>query len=165
MKKGKTENMLFGTGKRLSTLNDRQMNLECNGSKVNFTSHYKYLGVHLKSSLNINDHVNKAFKKASGYLKLLAKTRSFLSTKASLDIYRAMVIPVLTYCSLVCTCSTTTQKKRLESFEKRGACSMILRGLGRLWWVQYGCLNKQLITCVRSYFRILSYLIHPFTSN
>ncbi|CAB4009277.1 Hypothetical predicted protein, partial [Paramuricea clavata] len=121
MKKGKTESMLFGTGKRLSTLNGRQMNLECNGSKVNFTSHYKYLGVHLKSSLNMNDHVNKAFKKASGYLKLLAKTRSFLSTKASLDIYRAMVIPVLTYCSLVCTCSTTTQKKRLESFEKRAA--------------------------------------------
>ena len=57
MKKGKTESMLFGTGKRLSTLNDRQMNLECNGSKVNFTSHYKYLGVHLKPSLNMNDHV------------------------------------------------------------------------------------------------------------
>jgi hypothetical protein len=93
------------------------MNLECNGSKVNFMSHYKYLGVHLKSSLN----VNKAFKKASGYLKLLAKTRSFLSTKASLDIYQAMVIPVLTYCSLVCTCSTTTQKKQLKSFEKRAA--------------------------------------------
>ena len=121
MKKGKTESMLFGTGKRLSTLNDRQMNLECNGSKVNFTSHYKYLGAHLRPSLNMNDHVNKAFKKASGYLKLLAKTRFFLSTKASLDIYRAMVIPVLTYCSLVCTCSTTTQKKRLESFEKRAA--------------------------------------------
>ncbi|CAB4016872.1 Hypothetical predicted protein [Paramuricea clavata] len=121
MKKGKTESMLFGTGKRLSTLNGRQMNLECNASKVNFTSHYKYLGVHLKSSLNMNDHVNKAFKKASGYLKLLAKTRSFLSTKASLEIYRAMVIPVLTYCSLVWTCSTTTQKKRLESFEKRAA--------------------------------------------
>jgi hypothetical protein len=128
MKKGKTESMLFGTGKRLSTLNDRQMNLECNGSKVNFTSHYKYLGVHLKSSLNMNDLVNKAFKKASGYLKLLAKTRSFLSTKASLDIYRAMVIPVLTYCSLVCTCSTTTEKKRLESFEKRAARIIFGRG-------------------------------------
>lgn len=37
MKKGKTESMLFGTRKRLSTLKD-QINLECNGSNFNFTT-------------------------------------------------------------------------------------------------------------------------------
>ena len=113
--------MLFGTEKRLSNLNNQQIDLEYNSSKVSSTSSYKYLGVHLKPSLNVNDHVNKAYKKASGYLKLLAKIRPFLSVTASLDIYRSMVIPVLTYCSLVCTCATNTQKKRLERFEKRAA--------------------------------------------
>ena len=121
LKKGKTEVMLFGTEKRLSNLNNQQINLEYNGSKVHFTSCYKYLGIHLRPSLNMNDHVNKAYRKAFGYLKLLAKTRPFLSVRASLDIYRSMVIPVLTYCSLVCTCATNAQKNRLESFEKRAA--------------------------------------------
>ncbi len=121
MKKGKTESMLFGTEKRLSNLSNQQIDLEYNGLKVSSTSSYKYLGAHLKPSLNMNDHVNKAYKKASGYLKLLAKTRPFLSVAASLTIYQSMVIPVLTYCSLVCTCATNTQKKRLERFEKRAA--------------------------------------------
>ena len=116
LKKGKTETMLFGTEKRLSNLNNQQINLEYNGSKVYFTSCYKYLGIHLRPSLNMNDHVNKAYRKASGYLKLPAKTRPFLSVRASLDIYRSMVIPVLTYCSLVCTCATNPQKNRSVNF-------------------------------------------------
>ena len=98
--------MLFGTEKRLSNLNNKQINLEYNGSKVHFTSCYKYLGIHLRPSLNMNDHVNKAYRKASGYLKLLAKTRP----NSCVDILL-----------LVCTCATNTQKNRLESFEKRAA--------------------------------------------
>ena len=38
MKKGKTESMLFGTEKRLSDLNNQQIDLEYNGSKVSSTS-------------------------------------------------------------------------------------------------------------------------------
>ena len=121
LKKGKTETMLFGTEKRLSNLNNQQINLEYNGSKVYFTSCYRYLGIHSSPSLNMNNHVNKAYRKASGYLKQLVKTRPFLSVRASSDIYRSMVISVLTYCSLVCTCATASQKNRLESLEKRAA--------------------------------------------
>ena len=51
LKKGKTETMLFGTEKRLSNLNNQQINLEYNGSKVHFTSCYKYLRIHLRPSL------------------------------------------------------------------------------------------------------------------
>lgn len=76
----------IGTGKRLSTFNDRQLNLEHNGSKVNFTSHYKYLGVHQKPKLNRNDHKNKAFKKVSGYLKLLAKNSLFPPMRGKSEI-------------------------------------------------------------------------------
>ena len=60
LKKGKTETMLFGTEKWLSNLNNQQINLEYNGSKVYFTSCYKYLGIHLRPSLNMNDHVNNS---------------------------------------------------------------------------------------------------------
>ena len=66
MKKGKTETMLFGTEKRLSNLNNQRIDIEYNGLKVNFTSCYKFFEIHLKPSLNIKDHVNKAYRKASG---------------------------------------------------------------------------------------------------
>ena len=50
LKKGKTECMIFGTAKRLNALNGRQLALTVNGTLINTTSSYKYLGVNLDSS-------------------------------------------------------------------------------------------------------------------
>ena len=44
LKKGKTEIMVFGTNKRLNKLKEDPIKLEQNGTKINFTQHYKYLG-------------------------------------------------------------------------------------------------------------------------
>ena len=52
LKKGKTEVMLFGTSKRLNLFHGRQVNLSVNGSLINTTTYYKYLGVHLDPTLN-----------------------------------------------------------------------------------------------------------------
>ena len=43
LKKGKTEYMLFGAGKRINKLNDPPMNIEYRGTQVNFTTTYTYL--------------------------------------------------------------------------------------------------------------------------
>ena len=42
LKKGKTECMLFGTAKRLSTLKDQQLSVNFKDSAINVTSSYKY---------------------------------------------------------------------------------------------------------------------------
>ena len=68
LKKGKTECMIFGTAKRLNTLNGRQLALTVNGTLINTTSSYKYLGVNLDSSLNLESHFDKMCKRAAGRL-------------------------------------------------------------------------------------------------
>ena len=62
LKKGKTESMLFGTVKRLCSHGDLKVSLQ--GHLINFTSKYKYLGMHLDPSLSMSDHLQKVLKKA-----------------------------------------------------------------------------------------------------
>ena len=45
LKKGKTEVMLFGTAKRLSGFDGKELKLSVNGSRIDMTTNYKYLGV------------------------------------------------------------------------------------------------------------------------
>ena len=42
LKKGKTEVMLFGTAKRLSGFDGKELNLSVNGSRIDMTTNYKY---------------------------------------------------------------------------------------------------------------------------
>ena len=53
LKKGKTESMLVGTATRL----DFKVSLQ--GHLINFTSKYKYLGLHLNPLLSMGDHLQK----------------------------------------------------------------------------------------------------------
>ena len=57
LKKGKTESMLFGTAKRLCSHGYLKVSLH--GNLINYTSKYKYLGMHLNPSLNMSDHLQK----------------------------------------------------------------------------------------------------------
>ena len=71
LKKGKTEVMLFGTPKRLSGFDGKELNLSVNGSRIDMTTNYKYLGVYLDPTLNLNMHFCKTYKKAAGRVNLL----------------------------------------------------------------------------------------------
>ena len=91
--------MIFGTAKRLSRLQGKQLNLTVNGLPVNSTTAYKYLSVHLDPTLNFETHFTKTYKKAAGRVTLLWKIRSSITCAAAES--RAMVMPVFSYCSLI----------------------------------------------------------------
>ena len=100
LKKGKTEVTLFGTAKRLSLFHGRQLNLTVNGSSINSTTTYKYLGVHLDPwipTLNLETHFNKTYQKAAGRVNLLRRIRSSIDLLSTERIFRAMIMPVFTY--------------------------------------------------------------------
>ena len=63
--------MLFRTAKRLSGFDGNELNLSVNGSRINTTTNYKYLGVHLDPTLNLDMHFCKTYKKAAGRVNLL----------------------------------------------------------------------------------------------
>ena len=110
--------MLFGTAKRLCSL-PRTLEIRYNVQLINVTISYKYLGVSLDPSLNLCDHFTKSYKKASGRLFLLNKLRPLLNNTAAAAIYNTMILPVVTYCSLLSLYHTRTQSSLYKSIDNR----------------------------------------------
>ena len=72
LNKGITESLLFGTSQRLARQRET-FSIMYLGSSMSNTQHYKYLGIEVDSSLNLNTHFEKCYKRATGRLRLLAK--------------------------------------------------------------------------------------------
>ena len=90
-----------------------------NGSKnINNTDSYNYLGIHFDMSLNLNDHNVKICKKAASRLGRLRRIRPIRTTYATIEVYKAMVQPVLTYCSIAFISLSETNATRLRKIEK-----------------------------------------------
>ena len=95
LKKVKIESLLFGTSQRVAKQNEI-LNIMYRSDKVLNTSHYKYLGIEIDSSLNLNSHFEKCFKRASSRLRLLVKLRDYLDLTATKVIYRSLILPTFT---------------------------------------------------------------------
>ena len=101
LKKGKTEVMHFGTRKRLNLFHDRQVNLSVNVSPVNTSTCYKYLGVHLDRTLNLNTHFHKIYKKAAGRVNLLRRIPSSIDTFIAQQIHQLAIISNLRIAAII----------------------------------------------------------------
>ena len=115
LKKGKTESLLFGTSQRIAKQNET-LSVMYRGDNVLNTSHYKYLGIEIDSSLNLNSHFEKCFKRASSRLRLQGKLRDYFDLTSAKAIYRSLILPTFTYSGILQLKTTDTQYKRLASF-------------------------------------------------
>ena len=59
------------------------------------------LGVLIDRNLLFSNHISTACKKASMRVSVLMRMRNMISMKVKLRIYKAAILPFLTYCSLV----------------------------------------------------------------
>ena len=118
--RGKTEFMMFGMAARRKKI-DNETIITMNSKSINNTDNYKYLGIYLDPSLSLNDHIHKVCKKASSRLGLLKRVRPILTIHAALDLYKAMVQPVTTYCSTAFLFMSETNRNKFERLEKRAA--------------------------------------------
>ena len=118
MKKGKTEFMLFGTKQKINRMK-KDITIEYGNEPINKVNQYKYLGTYLDTALSLNENFTKSYKKASSRLRLLQKIRPFLTTKAAKLIYQSMIVPVITYSSLINLNLTNTQLNKLKSIDRR----------------------------------------------
>ena len=90
LKEGKTETLLFGTTKRLAKLNE-SLSVSYKQSTVRQVRVYKYLGMEIDSTLNLNSHFDATFKRASSRLRLLFRPQ--LNIPSAEAIYRGMITP------------------------------------------------------------------------
>ena len=117
LRKGKTESIIFGTSKRRNKLNSKVMEIELNGIKINGTSNYKYLRIHLDQSLAFENHSSKTYKQAISRLSLLRKIRGFVDSSTAELIYRIMLMPIFGYCELIFLGCSQPYKKRINYIE------------------------------------------------
>ena len=115
LKKEKTESLLFGTSQRIAKQNNK-LNVMYRGVKILNTSQYKYLGIEVNSTLNLNCHFEKCYKRASSRLRLLGKLRPHLDLAAAKAIYHIMILPTFTFSGILLLKLTETQVKQLSSF-------------------------------------------------
>ena len=119
VKRGKTESMLFGTAKRLSTIKNH-LEIDYKSSPITFVKKYKYLGYIVDNNLLFTKNFDNSYKRASGRLKLLTRIRAYLTTTAAEQIYKMMIVPLLTYSSTTNLVFNRTQSKKLQSINNRG---------------------------------------------
>eukprot|EP00794_Sanderia_malayensis_P016349 gene16349-17993_t len=81
---GKTETMIFGTGKRISMAENTSLQINHQGSIIHQTDGYKYLGLALNNTLCMTQHIKSSMKKASSRLNLLKKMRPFMDSKTAI---------------------------------------------------------------------------------
>ena len=60
-----------------------------------------------------------SYKKAAGRLHLLNKSRFQLDTKIAVTIYKSLIIPVLTYCTILSIFDNKSRAARLSSIDSR----------------------------------------------
>ena len=165
----KNEDLLFGTTKKVAN-GSSDFKVSVNDREITKTSRYKYLGVQIDSTLNMNTFFVKWYKKASSRRSLLGKLRRELDVKAAKAIYQSMILPTFTYCGILLLCNTRTQLDKLDSLRhragvivnrnsvnkitlnsvsnanKKGACTLVR-----------SCLDNKVIDPFRNYFLLIDH--------
>ena len=116
---GITDCMLMGTSKRLANCPKEELELYYNGTKINYTTTYKYLGTHIDQNLNLVENFEKKVKKASSKLHLLKRLKPLLTKDAAIMVYNCYVLSALRYNCILQLNLTRTQKKELASLGTR----------------------------------------------
>ena len=84
-----------------SLSNDKTLGVLHHHRTLSETNSYKYMGVQSDQNLNIQHHTTQTYKNACSRLQLLKRLRLKLTTNATVTIYKSMIFPLVTYCSLV----------------------------------------------------------------
>ena len=78
------------------------------------------LGVTIDCGLNFNLHISNVCKKASQRIGVIMRLRNLIPTEAKLHLFKAAILPHLTYCHLVWHFCRASETRRLERVQERG---------------------------------------------
>ena len=118
LKPGKTESMLFATGRKLSQ-NKKPLKLEYKSQTVVSTAENKYLGIILDKTLSFSSNFYKVYKKTSGKLRLLESLKRYLPPDSLTKLCKGILLPALLYNCTTNLNLTNTQLQKLNSLDRR----------------------------------------------
>ena len=115
------ENYLKGNHKKYGAMilcnrdtEDAAINVRIDGENVESKPCLKLLGVTLDSKLNYSSHISDICKKAGSKVGVLNRLKKLVPTYALLQLYKAGVLPNLTYCHTVWHFCRASDTKKLE---------------------------------------------------
>ena len=98
---------------------DAAINFRIDGENVESKPFLKLLGVTLDSKLNYSSHISDICKKAGSKVGVLNRLKKLVLTYALLQLYKAGVLPNLTYCHTVWHFCRASDTKKLERVQER----------------------------------------------
>ena len=141
--------MLFGT--KLS----ENISLNILGNPVNDTNCYKYLGVTLDRRLNMTQHMENVFKRASSRIKLLRRIRHNVNPYVEETIYKMMILPVMLYC---CNVYVLNPMSRFQYRQDRAMKTVYNNTKSTTGWKSVSCQAKR--RCCMEVFKMVNYYIY-----
>lgn len=91
----------------------------CGGEEIEIVHEHTILGVTFSSHLTWDSHVEKIIKNLSLVTGAIARCRAFLPGKIKLQIYNALFVSQISYCSLVWLTTTKTNLEKIYLLQKK----------------------------------------------
>ena len=95
------------------------INLDINGVNIEQLKSIKLFGVFLDSELNFNEHISSVCRKASQQIGVLRRLRKIIPTHSKLQLYKAVILPHLTYCSTIGHFCRASDKRKVDRLQER----------------------------------------------
>ena len=99
---------------------DDKTSITVNGKDIMESDNLELLGVTIDCGLNFNLHISNVCKKASQRIGVIMRLRNLIPTEAKLHLFKAAILPHLTYCHLVWHFFRALVTRRLERVQERG---------------------------------------------
>ena len=94
------------------------------GQELMESDNLEVLGVTIDCGLNFNLNIGDVCKKASQSVGVIMRLRIFIPTEAKLRLFKATILPHLTYCHLVWHFCRASDTRRLERAQESGLCAV-----------------------------------------
>ena len=116
----KTEFMVINSRQKLHSLNDKKINVNVEGVKINQTDHSKALGLNIDENLSWKEHIHAVSKIVASSSGALKRIRPFISMHTAIKIYKGLIEPHFDYCSVVWD-GLSQLSEKLQKVQNRAA--------------------------------------------
>ena len=102
-------------------LNDKTININVEGVKINQTDHSKALGLNIDENLSWKEHIHEISEKVASSIGALKRVILFISMHTAIKIYKGLIEPHFDYCSVVWDGLSQQLSEKLQKLQNRAA--------------------------------------------
>ena len=116
----KTKFCIFGMKSSVKRSKTQDVKLSLSNQILERVCSYKYLGLTLDECLTYNKHIKEMSRLVTHKLYILSKIRRYISIKASVNIFKAMILSLIEYCDIVYAGTSQTNLNNIDKLFYRG---------------------------------------------